>query len=769
MVHFISEELSTEMHMKDPPRKLGASRRPLSLDLSSVTTDEGRRPTVDGDILISGERTLDLVGPLNGTELERSWREGDKVDGLFELRNGSKRWFPGIIQSVNDDGTLHIVYDDGDEEQRKKPDNVRRPRNRCPKSRRDSHEASDGLVTNSEGPSGRKQSARYSTCSTDSLLSARSPFQQSPGDAWSSLRRNSSTLSPSRLQRMGVSMVESEGSDDVENDIESESDESACDDGDECFVIPTTIDPGASTSRILSLKKDSSIPSMNLNSPHFRSGATHFSSTNSLSAAGFSWDPRESQDFLINDDTDMDEGASSPPHEHDNGLPTSRSWRPSGGTRSLYERQRGRIALYAHTNAHEAAVLLLFSVLAGKSFDKLSEFGLVLFTVQAHLAEKENATVIRGLVGRLSTLSEQTSSLVKISCADASTFDWASYTKGERMAAGRFGEIVAVSHADHGQALAAKVISRDLSPYEAGVGLKVFSEVHALQTLTHVPGVCRLLDFGVDSNQYFIIMERCKMSLADWRLARPVQPSASDCMLYLKLFDKILQAVKGISDAGVIHFDLKCDNILVRRNGASSDNPEICICDFGEALIATMGSHSGTDECSDQPYCLVRRARGTECIQSPELLGLASQSSADAMHGGLGHMPRRRNTDHHCLGGSGGMGVEVTGATDIWSLGCLLYELLTGEMLFESWDWAAFFVTLTAPQVGGHPSTLLTKDSLQKLSHLPLIRNQLYSYISILLQRDARRRPGASDALILLHKVQETIEFCIEGGGELPE
>ena len=83
------------------------------------------------------------------------------------------------------------------------------------------------------------------------------------------------------------------------------------------------------------------------------------------------------------------------------------------------------------------------------------------------------------------------------------------------------------------------------------------------------------------------------------------------------------------------------------------------------------------------------RNRGTEYVKSPEMLLVGNAQRADR-HG----FDRRRRE---------GAGPPA----DVWALGCLLYELLTGDFLFYDPDWIRFFVRLAQPgQVCLPPSAL---------------------------------------------------------------
>ena len=139
---------------------------------------------------------------------------------------------------------------------------------------------------------------------------------------------------------------------------------------------------------------------------------------------------------------------------------------------------------------------------------------------------------------------------------------------------------------------------------------------------------------------------------------------------------QVVDALALLHAGNVVHFDLKLQNIFLEPHPDIPDatfwvppteHPpfNIVIGDFGESKMwlsdATMGG------------MLTARPRGTDFMKSPEMLC----NGHHVLNRGRENFDRRKHS---------GAGTP----SDMWSLGCLLYHLVFGEMLFFDPDYMRF-------------------------------------------------------------------------------
>jgi serine/threonine protein kinase len=173
----------------------------------------------------------------------------------------------------------------------------------------------------------------------------------------------------------------------------------------------------------------------------------------------------------------------------------------------------------------------------------------------------------------------------------------------------------------------------------------------------------------------------------------------------------------------------------------------VCICDFGESLIAE------SDKLSQET--LSKRSRGTLCIQSPEMLGLARRSGRTATAIGkatdiwsLGYVcsqhPFDRNVNH-VLADVLHMYLLASSTTNR----CALYEIMTGEYLFRNKEWTELFAALCSSEFQLPRAELEQCGSLAESLGM---REALHEVFEHTLRKEPEARASAAEIQLVMQR-----------------
>jgi tRNA A-37 threonylcarbamoyl transferase component Bud32 len=230
------------------------------------------------------------------------------------------------------------------------------------------------------------------------------------------------------------------------------------------------------------------------------------------------------------------------------------------------------------------------------------------------------------------------------------------YAAGETLGQGGMG-IVRLFHDRHiGRDVALKMLHEPLTDDPGAVGR--FADEARLQGRLEHPAIVPVYDVSLDDPPVFFTMKRVDGdTLADLLETRRRDPEGEGHTLYTLLthFKTVCLAVDYVHGSGVVHRDLKPDNVMLGRFG------EVYVLDWGCAIAgAALGDRDDGDPAVDD--------------EAPEVDGEAPDADGEAPDVVIG-TPGYAAPEQL-------LGRPLGPAADVFGLGAILYEILTGAPVF---------------------------------------------------------------------------------------
>jgi tetratricopeptide (TPR) repeat protein/predicted Ser/Thr protein kinase len=207
----------------------------------------------------------------------------------------------------------------------------------------------------------------------------------------------------------------------------------------------------------------------------------------------------------------------------------------------------------------------------------------------------------------------------------------------EKIATGGMGVLYKAVDTDLGRDVAIKVLRPDLL-HDPDSRKRFIREAQAASVLDH-PGIVTVYEIGADSDIDFIVMEYVE----GCTLNEMIPPKGMPLDRVVSYAIAMADTLKVAHEKGIVHRDLKPSNIMI------TNDDSVKILDFGIAKRLSAETGDGTTE---QPE--------TEITQKGSIIGT------------IGYMSPEQ-----------AIGARIDERSDIFSLGVVIYQLLTGTHPFE--------------------------------------------------------------------------------------
>jgi len=207
-----------------------------------------------------------------------------------------------------------------------------------------------------------------------------------------------------------------------------------------------------------------------------------------------------------------------------------------------------------------------------------------------------------------------------------------------KIGAGGMGEVYLAQDTKLDRKVALKILPTEVAQDKDRLQ-RFIQEARTVSNLNH-PNIITVYEFGQTESHTFMATE----FVDGVTLREYVSPRRLNFSEILDITIQIVAALNAAHVAGVTHRDLKPENVMVRNDRI------VKVLDFGLAKLSARRETSGSDE--DATRILLQTQPGV-------VMGTVAYMSPEQARG-----------------------QEVDQRTDIWSLGCVLYELLTAQQPF---------------------------------------------------------------------------------------
>ena len=292
-----------------------------------------------------------------------------------------------------------------------------------------------------------------------------------------------------------------------------------------------------------------------------------------------------------------------------------------------------------------------------------------------------------------------------------------------QLGAGGMGEVYLANDTRLDRKVALKILPTTLVEKETGsAGERIrrfIQEAKAASALNH-PNILTIYEIDEVDSEHFIATEYIDgETLRDrLRFSRFTATEAIDIGV------QVASALWATHGVGIIHRDIKPDNIMLRRDGI------VKVLDFGLAKLTPRERQTSHTDSLAPTQNMINTAVGI-------VMGTAHYMSPEQARG-----------------------LEVDARTDIWSLGCVLYELVAGRTPFPG------------PTSLDIMSGVLQREPESLMQHQPDCPRDLDRIISRALRKDREERyPTVRDLMTDLKDLKRALEspssFISRASGEV--